>query len=663
MDTTLPTKQDTFDIQAAIERAIKHHQAGQLSMAERLYRQILHFSPNNVLANHHLGIIAHQTGKYAIAAKLIGKALSIKPDYPEAHYNLGNTLKKLGKSNEAVECFRKAISIKTDYSKAYYNLGNTLHEQGKLDEAEGCFRKALSINQNYTEVLNSLGVILQVQKKFDEASEHFRKAISVKPDYAKAHYNLGNTLHEQGKFDEAEGCFRKALSIKSDYTEAYYSLGITLKEQGKLDEATNYCRKALYINPNCAEAHNNLGVTLQEQNVYEEAEVHFRKALSINPECAETLFNLSTLLKQNGKIDEATSCLEKALSIKPDYAEAHHILASIRTYTAPDSQLKLMEDLFNKEDTSDSSRIYLAFGLGKAYEDLKNFDIAFDFIRQANTLKRRTFNYSIAREQKLFSVCQKTFGLQFPAKSKKSEIHDETPIFIIGMPRSGTSLVEQILASHPMVHGAGELTNLEKFFLKLTNEKSIASAFECIAKDDGTLVTQIGAEYIKKLREYSDSTRFITDKMPYNFLYIGLIHLCLPKARIIHCNREPMDTCLSIFKNCFRYGHRYAYDQKNLGQYYLLYQDIMRHWQNIVPEIIYNLCYEDLVRDQEGQTRKLLEHCELPWDKACLSYHKTPRTVATASSVQVRKPIYQDSIQRWKKYEKQLKTLKSILKN
>lgn len=543
-----------------LRTAIHHHQAGELQVAERLYRQVLARDAHNVIAIHHLGVIAYQAGNNEAATQLLSRALSLQPDCAEVRSNLGNVLMSQGNLRDAIICYRQAIAAKPDYVEAYTNLANALKEEGKLGEAVSCYQQA----------------------------------IRIKPDHAKA----------------------------------YAGLGATLNEQGKLDEAILSCRQALLLQDNLADAHGVLG----------------------------------NILKEHGDLEGALSAFQRALAIKPDFAVVHRLLASIHEYTAPNEQLLAMKNLFQNE-TASQNKMHLAFGLGKALEDLGEFQSAFRYLLEGNRLKRESFQYSMQEDQQLFHNIQRTVNSGAIANLTGSGCPDDTPIFILGMPRSGTSLVEQILASHPMVHGAGELDIFEKTFLGYTQTDSFVAAFEAVvhAQDTSALLGRIGKGYVEKLREFSATARFITDKMPHNFLAIGLIRLALPQARIIHCVRGPMDNCLSIFKNFFISEHKYAYDLRELGQYYILYQELMRHWHTLFPGAIYDIHYEDVIRAPEEETHKLLHHCGLPWDDACLSFHKTTRRVATASAAQVRKPIYNGSVKLWQKYERQMAPLKEIL--
>jgi tetratricopeptide (TPR) repeat protein len=722
--------QHSQSIQQAMDQALRHHAAGRLADAERLYRRILQADPRQSTAWYCLGVIALQGGKNDSAVDRIAKALAIAPEHVEAHIVLGNALRELGKLEEAVASYRKALAIEPEYAEVHNNLGNALQELGKLDEAIACYRKTLAINPDYAEAHNNLGIALIEQDKLDEAVASYRKALDVKPGYAEAHSNLGAALRGLGKLDEAVASYHKALAVMPDYAGAHNNLGNALKDQGKLDDAVASYHKALAIMPDHAEAHNNLGNALRDQGkLYDavasyhmaisfkpdHAEAHsnlgnalrdqgklddavasYHRALTINFDNADVHSNLGYALKKQGKLDDAVSSFQKALSIKPDharahsylgntlqslgklddavasyrralaiapdYAEAHRHLGMAKKFSEYDNDIKAMEAAYAVPGLSDWKRMHLAFGLGKSFEDLRRYDMAFGFYLTGNTLKRRTFEYSIESIEKNFERLKELFTKDLFGRHQTAGLLDEAPIFILGMLRSGTTLVEQILASHANVYGAGEV----QFLLRI-----VASRFAGINDDRFTEkldqagigeFSSAGGEYLAMIREHAGGARFITDKNPYNFHLIGMIKLMLPKARIIHCCRDPRDTCLSIFKNYFSADDNYyAYDLGELGLYYNLYRDLMRHWHSVLPDFIYDIHYEQLVADQEGQSRALLAHCGLEWDDACLDFHRTDRVVMTASAAQVRRPIYQESVRSWKHYEDQLAPLLDAL--
>ena len=508
-----------------------------------------------------------------------------------------------------------------------FRLGEAAVVQRRLEEAAGYFRQALKLQPDHAEALNRLGVICLTQGKLDEAVASFQHLLTLKPDNVEAYFNLGVTFYDQGKLDDAIGSFRQLLELKPDHVEAHFNLGNFLMAQGKLDEAI----------------------------------ASFRQALLLKPDYAEARCNMGLIFKELGKKDDAVACFRQALSLKPDYARAYKGLSLSVKYTEADDVIETMENLYNKKEISEADRKDLGFALGKAFEDLENYDKSFNFTLAANRLKRNSYQYSIQNEHNFFARIRKTFSSDFFAAHDGSGYHDRTPIFIIGMPRSGTTLVEQILASHPLVFGAGELALLVNLTNSVCTGRETARYPECISGLSHEALERMGAEYMGKIREYSNDAKYITDKMPNNFLRVGLIRTILPAAKVIHCVRNPMDTCFSIFKMDFTSPHGFAYDMEELGQYYKLYRDLMAHWEKVLPGFMYTIRYEELVAEQQKQTEGLLQFCDLPWDEACLEFYRTKRRVSTASLVQVRQPIYKDSVELWKRYEKQLEPLRKTI--
>jgi tetratricopeptide (TPR) repeat protein len=574
----------------------------------------------------------------------------------------GATAACQGHFDEAEACFRQAVKLKPDYAIAFNNLGLALHDQGKLNEAETNLRKALSLTPDFAEAHNNLGMVLHSSGKPDEAEACFRQAIKLKPGYTIAFNNLGLALHDQGKLDEAEANLHKALSLTPDFAETYINLGIILNSQGKLEEAIASYRQALTLRPNYAEAHYNLGITFGDQGKLAESEASLRQALQLNPNYTEAYNNLGLTLHSSGKQDEAEACFRQALELNPDSAKVYKSLSLFTKKSEIDDVLISMEKLYKRKGLPDEDQIDLGFALGKSFENLGDYEKSFNFILNANQVKRKSYTYSIENDRELFERIKKTFSPGFFSSHQGSSNPDKTPIFILGMPRSGTSLVEQILASHPLVFGAGELLFLANTVNKICAEGGAGKFPECIPELGMEGFERIGSEYIEKIRQYSDSAQHITDKLPHNFLHLGLINKLLPNAKVIHCVRSPRDNCLSIFKTDFMEQlHKYAYDLVEIGQYYNLYLDLMAHWENVLPGCMYTIKYEEMVSDQQNQIKGLLDFCNLPWDDACLDFHKTKRKVVTASVAQVRRPIYKDSIELWKRYENQLEPLRKEL--
>ena len=504
--------------------------------------------------------------------------------------------------------------------------GAQLHQAGQVQKAETIYRQVLDINPNHADVNDLLGSLLIQVGNHAQAVELISRAIAMAPDQPMYHSNLGIALKKLGRIEEAAASYRKALTIQPDFAEAHNNLGNVFRDLGRQDDAVASYHKALAKKPDYAMAHKNLG------NVFRDL----------------------------GRLEEAVASYRAALAIEPDFAMVHRNMAIINKHSKYDDDIKAMEELYARPGISDNQRLHLAFGLGKAFEDLQRYEKAFDFFLEGNTIKQRTQGHPIEEQEIFFNELGEVFDSALFAKYQSAGCKDETPIFILGMPRSGTTLVEHILASHPHVHGAGEIGTLRQ--VASNHFTGGAALAESIRRCDATEFERMGIEYIAAIRKYSKQARFVTNKMPSNFQYIGLIKLILPNAKVIHCRRNPRDNCMSIFK-CFfaSRNHAYAYDLSELGRYYNRYRDLMTHWRSVLPGFLYNVQYEDMVANQVEQTRGLLEHCDLEWDDACLEFFKSDRPVKTASAEQVRRPIYKDSVQSWKRYEKQLAPLLEIL--
>ncbi len=501
------------------------------------------------------------------------------------------------------------------------------HKAGRLQQVEQIYNHILSNDPDNADANHYLGIIAIQGGENDIAIRFINKAIQANPNIPATYSNLGNALKRLGRLDEALVSYRKAISMNPDSAVMYCNLGVLLKDIGQLDEAIEKYKTAISIKPDFAEVHCNLGI----------------------------LFN------ELGQLNEAISSYKIAISSNPDYAKAHHYLSRAIRHHEYDDTILAMETFYDRDDISSEQRMHLAFGLGKVFEDLNEYSKSFDYILEGNRLKRASYQYRIEEDVELFDKIKEVFSTGFFSKHPDTGNPDETPIFILGMPRSGTSLVEQILASHSQVFGAGELKDLSSLANTIRSKRRGNKFPECVSDLNEEELFALGSKYLDRLRKHSDINRFITDNMPHNFQLIGLIKVILPKARVIHCMRDPMDNCYSIFKKNFAEEHKYAYEMMELGQYYNLYLDLMDHWRKSIPDFIYDIRYEELVFNQEEQTKKLLNYCNLPWEESCLSFHKTKRRVATASVNQVRRPIYSDSIRLWKKYERQLETLQKAL--
>lgn len=586
------------------------------------------------------------------------------PPTAKKHYEQGIILHQKGELANAERAYKKAIKISHNFVEAQSNLGNVLLEQGRLKEASNAFLKALKLLPDHPMLLNNVGNVLQLQGENEKALTLLNKAISKGPDNAHAYNNLGNALRALDRNEEAVAAYKRVVEINPGFATGYYNLGLILLELEELDDAVHCFNKALSINPADKKACLGLGNARSAQGNLDEAISAYQKAIAIDPLYENAYKELGKAFADHGEIEMALTANRKALEINPEYAKAYLPLSKNKKFTEYDDDIRAMESLLSKKGISDEDSFNLAFALGKAYEDLGNFDKSMEYVVKATRLKRNSYDYSICESREEFDRTKEVFSRDFFANHHDSGDPDRTPIFILGMPRSGTSLVEQILASHPDVYGAGELKDLGKVLASVrSSEKEQQGAIipDRLLELDARAYADLGKQYIARIRKYSASAKFITDKMPHNFLYIGFVRAILPNARIVHCTRDPMDNCLSIFKTRLNNGHGYADNMSELGQYYRMYLELMDYWRDTLPGFIYDQSYEDLVISQQEQVSKLLQHCGLDWDDACLDFHQTRRKVKTASNAQVRRPIYKDSVQLWKRYEKQLEPLRAAI--
>lgn len=533
-------------------------------------------------------------------------------------------LHQAGRRQEAETIYRQVLARQPKHAAAAHFLGLLLHQTGRSEEGLDLIERSVSLQPTNPDFLNNFGTVMRDLGRPAAAIDFFRGAVDLRPDQLAARDNLGSSLKQVGQFEEAEEIYRGTVARNPFHVRARIGLAETLQEAGRLDEA--------------------LAV--------------FREALAIRPKDADLLHGLGVGLMEKGKLDEAADLFRQALAINPAMATAWLMLTQVKRQKERDSELGGMEAQHAKAPQDSLARMQLSFGLGKANDDLRDYGRAFDYFAEGNAIRRKGINYDQARTRAEFEAMKATFDAGFFEKHRPSSISDDTPIFIVGMPRSGTTLVEQIIASHPQVYGAGELSILKKAVGKQF-PATMPGGFPWGVSDMGDAdFAEAGQAYLDMLHARYPNMRHVTDKMPGNFLLVGFIHMMMPKARIIHCARDAAATCLSIYKVHFRGdSHRYGYDLGELADFHNLYTDIMKHWHTVLPGVVHDVRYEDFVADQEGQTRTLIAHLGLPWDDAALSFHETDRPVRTASAAQVRQPMYQGSVDLWKRYGDRLKPL------
>ncbi|MEE8532452.1 MAG: sulfotransferase [Alphaproteobacteria bacterium] len=572
-----------------LRSAVNAHRAGRLQEADRLYRRLLEAHPDHAEALHLLGLVRHQGGRSEDAVGLIERAIACDAAIARYHNSRGVALYALGRIEAAEASYRRALTLSPDHVETLVNLANALKEQGRLDEAVACLERALEL----------------------------------RPDYALAHNNLANVKKDRGAYEAAIEGYRQALALAPDYVEARHNLSVALLAQGRLDEAEESCREALALDPGYAPAHNNLG----------------------------------NVLRYRGRLEEAVACYREALAIDPGFASAQSNLVEFTTFEAGDPAFAALESLKAKGGLPLREATTLHFALGKVYADIGDYDRAFADYREGNALRAREAErtgraFRVADHEKRISAIVAALARETLDRAAAG-CGSDVPVFIVGMPRSGTTLVEQILASHAEVFGAGELPEIGRIAERLPADAGAPYPAGVAALDDAAL-GRLGEGYVERLRALAEGARRVTDKTPANFLHLGLIALMLPGARVIHCRRDPRDVCVSCYFHDFAQGSEFTDDLAALGRYYRLYEQLMAHWREVLPRPILDVDYEALVADQEGVSRQLVDFCGLEWDDACLAFHETQRTVRTSSDLQVRRRIFTSSIGRWRDYESHL---------
>lgn len=546
-------------------------------------------------------------------------------------------------------------------------------------KADALARKLFAAAPNNSDVLQICATLAEKGGHLQSAHDLLARATQVQPAAIALHLQMARVLHRLGRYKHAIASLEKALALQPDNADAHLHMGNVLASLGQTALAEHHYRQTLAADPGSAAAHGNLARALLPQGRAAEAVAHAQKAIALEPDNPSGYMRLAAALDRLGQMDGALAAHQKAIALAPDdpslrlalaqslagYGEmerareayrdviarypdqpnAYTLLAGVSKFKADDPELKKLSGFAGQPNISAQERSAVHFALGKTMEGLGDTDAAFDHFVQGNRLVAERAHYSPVEAERFFAELKKAFSPEIVAQLGTGGEPDATPIFVLGMPRSGTSLVEQILASHPKVSGAGELALMSGLARQACVMRDTDMLSRAVPELEPHERGELGARYIAQLRPYAPDAPYIVDKMPANFLYIGLIHLILPNAKIIHCRRDARDNCLSIFKTSFTEGAlAWSYDMKHLGAYYRLYDDLMAHWQRVLPHKIFTVQYEQMVAEQEAGSRALLTHCGLDWDDKVLQFHKTARPVHTASIAQVRQPIYKSSV-------------------
>jgi tetratricopeptide (TPR) repeat protein len=660
----LQLKPDHVDVR--IHHAMVLQALGKPDDAAISCRKALELRPNDPALHYNLGVLLNELNQPEEAEESYKHAIKLDPHNAHPYANLGYVQRKQKKTEEAVENYRQAAKLDPKSAEIHHNFGLAFRDLNRLEDASGCQKLALQLNPHYEDAYLELASIYQISGDIEEAKSTYTRALQADPENPRLRTRLAGFLQTIGEYPEALTHYQQALRIQDNVKEVYHDMGSLFSAVGNAEQAIQCYRKAIEIDPDFAKAYVNLGSALLSLGFPEQAEACGSKALELQPDDMfqpdniEAMALLAIIKEHQGEQEEAYKIIEPLLNneiLDPNVVSAFSTLSKALRQT--DKAVSLLEkSLENGASLPTVQRCKLHFSLGKLYDSMERYDEAFSHYAQGNRLKFA--RYSREDHRMLIDSCISTFSSEFMGRAPRSTIFSELPVFIVGMPRSGTSLVEQILATHPAVHGAGELIDVDQ--IARSREPESGDLFpNNVSQFNQEKINSLSIKYLDMLRGLSESATRITDKMPGNFIYLGFIELLFPNARIIHCKRDPLDTCLSCYFQNFNRGQAFSFDLSNLGIYYREYLRLMEHWKKIINIPFMEVQYEDLVENQEVMSRKIIEFCGLDWNDDCMRFYETKRYVATASYDQVRRPIYKKSVERWKYYDRYLDPLKAAL--
>ena len=599
------------------------------------------------------------------AKKNLDKAMIIAPDFAIARDTYGDLLIIQGKPDRALKEYQNALQLdpnrphineKIEQAKAMQNELRQLNQATKQDRG-GSSKIRMSFEDEMNQALEH-----QESGQGKEAEDIYRSILKRDPNHVEAARLLARIAMDHERYGEAEIFLTHALQNAPDYARAWIDLVNAQQKQDKLDEATASAIELLKITPDSPESHMMYAGVIGSAGHHEEAIIAYKKAISLESEKPGAFSSMAHHLKTIGRQDEAIAAYRQSITIKSDHTESYWSMANLKTFQFNNEEIDAMQALLLQKDLPDESRVHVYNALGHEYESRKDYQKAFDNFSSCNQLRREAESYdpveTETQHEKIISIFNKKFFEQTAA-----DVGEVSPIFVVGLPRSGSTLIEQILASHSQVEGTHELSDLPRTMQSARRRSSIHKSFpESIENFGLDQWIEIGQDYLKSTQKYRTDRPFFIDKTPNNFIFSGVLKLALPNAKIINARRHPLDSCFGSYKQLFASGQPFTYDLFELGEYYLEYQQLMEYWHEVIPNFILDVHYENVVSDLEVEVKRILDFCDLSFEENCLHFHETERAVKTASSEQVRQPIYSSSVNLWRNYENNLGDLIEILK-
>lgn len=634
---------------------------GRYGDAESLCRSLLAERDDDVNILGLLGAVLIKLNRLEEAVEILRSAIELAPTFAKPHEDLGVALFDLGRIDETVATLQNGLRLDPSLELGWMTLGKALAKKGDGAAADAAFERAFELNPERR--MLALAAEHHKEGRLEDAEKMYRQVIANNPKNVDAIRLLGRVALSAKRNADAEKLFRRAVNIAPDFVGAIIDLGRVLKEQDLLEEAIDCFRRVIRLQPKNPQAHFLLAGALAPAALTHDAIDAYRRVLELAPGHAGARLGLGHVLKTVGQQDDAVREYRESVRLKPDSGESFWSLANLKTYRLSDADIADIEEQLASEDLTTQSRVNFLFALAKAREDRSDFDAAWKYYQHGNVLQRSEVSYDPVQTEVLTATLRDVFDADLFARNAGVGNSDPSPIFIIGLPRSGSTLIEQILASHSRVEGTSELPYLGRVATSLNRNRADGINYpEAVRELRPANFAALGQDYLDHARRHrvAGAAHFI-DKMPNNFPSVGFLHLILPNAIVIDARRHPLDACLGSYRQLFAKGQNFTYDLTDIGEYFLQYERIVDHWHDVLPGKVLTIQYEEVVGDFENQVRRLLDHCGLPFEEACLRFHETERPVRTASSEQVRQPIYRTALGFWRNYEAHLGELVDVL--
>ncbi len=624
-------------------------------------RQELSRYPDDVNILGLLGAALGDQKRFQEAEEILLRVIDLTPTFAKPYEDLGTLLLQQGLAHKALPLLEKAARLDPQQESSHFQLGRALAQLGRGVEADAAFERSFALSP--TRGMMARAAEHHAAGRLEDAERLCRRVLQQEPGQVDALRMLGLIAAAAGDLDEAENLLRQALAEAPDHVPALFELGRVLRELERPEEAIDVYRALIALQPDNPRAHYRLAGVLAPAALNEQSAAAYRRCLELDPQHAGAWLGLGHMLKTLGRQQEGIDAYRRCLELEPEFGEAWFSIANLKTYRFADHEIEEMQRRLHSETVREPSRVNLLFALAKACEDRDDYAGAWRYYAEGNARQRQLVSYDPVVTETINDELVEYFTPAFFRERVGCGNPDPSPIFILGMPRSGSTLVEQIIASHSRVEGTSELPYLGRLTRSLNRNRADGMRYPQVLDElEPRHFHRLGQNYLDlaRMHRVEGTARFI-DKMPNNFPLVGFIHAILPGAKIIDARRHPLDACTGNLRQLYARGQTFSYDQTDIGEYYLQYQRMMDHWDQVLPGKVLHVQYEDVVTDLEAQVRRILTFLELPFEDSCVNFHDTERAVRTASSEQVRQPIYTSGIGYWRHYEKELQELQEVL--